>query len=87
MKNIFFEIHECALDSVDVTFGKVQNSIILILKVGKLGWIEYIDKDVFTGLTYLGFHREHKVNKCMQMFSKVYCILARALCLLADNVS
>ena len=87
MKNIFFEIHECALDSVDVTFRKVQNSTLLILKVGKLGRIEYVDRDIFTGLTYLGFHLEHKVSKCMQMFSKVYCILVRALCLLADHVS
>ena len=54
-KNIFFEIHKSALDSVDVTIFKVQILIISILKVEKLGWIEYIAKDVFTALTYLGF--------------------------------
>ena len=53
LKNIFFEIHRSALDSVDVTIFKTQNFIILILKFGKLGWIEHIDKDVFTALTYL----------------------------------
>ena len=36
------------------------------IKVGKLGRMEYIDKDIFTELTYLGFYLEHKVNK--------YCI-------------
>ena len=30
-KIIFFEIHESALDSVDVTIFKVKNSIILML--------------------------------------------------------
>ena len=34
---IFFEIHKSALDSVNLTTFKVQNLIILILKVGKLG--------------------------------------------------
>ena len=43
-----------------------------MLKVGILGWIEYIDKDVLTALTYLGFHVEYKVNKYIQMSSKVY---------------
>ena len=33
----FFEIHESALDNGDTTICKVQNSIILILKVRKLG--------------------------------------------------
>ena len=36
------------------------------IKVGKLGRMEYIDKDIFTELIYLGFYLEHKVNK--------YCI-------------
>ena len=48
--------------------------------------MEYIDKDVFTALTYLGFHLEDKVNKHIQMFSNV-CFLSRALSLLADQVS
>ena len=59
----------------DVTIYKLQNLIILILKVGKLGWIEYIDKGVFTALTYLGFHHESKANKNIQIF----CFSARAL--------
>ena len=63
LKYIFFEIHESSLDSTDLTICKVQNSIILIAKVGKLECIEYIDRDVFTALTYLGFHHEEKVNK------------------------
>ena len=46
-----------------------------------------IDKDVFTALTYLSFHLEQKVNKYIQMLSKAYCFLARALFLLADRVS
>ena len=37
IENYFFEIHGNALDCVDVRTRKVQNSIILILKVGKLG--------------------------------------------------
>ena len=41
IEKYFFEIHKSALDSVDVTTFKVQNLIILILKVGKLGWMEY----------------------------------------------
>ena len=77
------EIHASALDSVDVTIFKVQNSIIFISKVLKLGWIEYIDKNVITALTYLGFHVEQKVNKHIQ----VYCFLAYTLFLLADQVS
>ena len=32
------------------------------IKVGKLGRMEYIDKDIFTELTYLGFYLEHKVK-------------------------
>ena len=43
-------------------FCKVQNSIILILKFGKLGWIKYVDKDVFIALTCFVFHLEHNVN-------------------------
>ena len=66
------------LCNVDVTICKVQNSIILTLKVGKLGWIEYIDKDVCTALTYFGFHIEHKVAKYIQMFSKVYFFSTRS---------
>ena len=83
MKNIFFEIHGRALDSFEVIICKIQISIILVLKVWKLGWIEYVDKDVFTALTCLGFHLEHKVNKeaytnvfqsllLFVFFSKVY---------------
>ena len=41
-KYIFFEIHETALDSVDIIICKMKNSIKLILEVGKLGQIEYI---------------------------------------------
>ena len=67
------------LCNVDVTICKVQNSIISTLKVGKLGWIEYIDKDVCTALTYFGFHIEHKVAKYTQMFSKVYFFSTRSL--------
>ena len=70
MKNIFFEIHGSALDSFEVIICKIQISIILVLKVGKLGWIEYVDKDVFTALTCLGFHLEHKVNK--QAYTNVF---------------
>ena len=57
----FFEIHESVLDSVNVTICKVQNSIFSISK--KLGWIECIDGDAFTELTYLAFYHKHKVNK------------------------
>ena len=57
----FFEIHESDLDSVDVT--KFDH---FSIKIGKLGWMEYIDKDIFTELTYLSFYLEHKVTK--------YCI-------------
>ena len=81
----FFEIHESALDSANV-ICKVQSSIILILKVGKLRWIKYTYEDVFAALTYPSFHHEHKVNKYMQMFSKVSCFLGHALSLLADRV-
>ena len=38
----------------------------------------YRERDVFTTLIYLGFYHEQKVNKYIQMFSKVYCFLARA---------
>ena len=82
LKNICFKNRESALDSVDVTIFNVQNSIILIFKIGNLGWIEYIDKNVFTALTYLGFYLEQKVNKYIQV-----CFLARALFLFADQVS
>ena len=51
----FFEIHESALDNADTTICKVQNSIILTLKVRKLGWIECLDKDVFITLTLTWF--------------------------------
>ena len=51
----FFEIHESALGNADTTICKVQNSIILILKVRKLGWIECLDKDVFITLTLTWF--------------------------------
>ena len=81
----FLRFHENVSDIVNITICKVKNSIISILKVGKLGWIEYIDKDIFTA--FPGFHLEHKVNKYIQMFSKVYCFLALALSLLADHVS
>ena len=74
---MFFEIHRSALDSVDVTIFKVQNSIILILKIGKLGWIEYIDKDAFTELIYLDFHLEQKVNKYIQMHPKDFLFFSR----------
>ena len=43
--------------------------------------------DVFIALTSLGFHHEHKVNKYIQIFSKVYRFLTRTLFLLADHVS
>ena len=43
----------------------------LILKVGKLGRIEYIDKDVFTTLTYHGFYLEHKVNMHTNIFQSL----------------
>ena len=53
-----------------------------MLKVGKLEWIEYIDKGVFTELTYFGFHLEHDVNKYIQNFFQSF--LACALSLLAE---
>ena len=90
IERYFFETRKSALDSVDsvdITVCKVQNSTILILKFGKLGWIEYTDNDVFTALTYLGFHLDHEVKKYIQMFSKVYCLLASTLSLLGDHVS
>ena len=59
IKKYFFEIHESALDSVDITICKLQHSTILILKFGKLVRIEYIDKDVYL---------EHKENKNIQKF-------------------
>ena len=83
----FFEIHESALDSAEVTVCKVQISTILLLKIGTLGRIEYILRDIFNVLTYLGSHHEYKVNKYIQMFYKVYGFLARALSLLPDHVS
>ena len=83
IEKYFVEIHKSDLDRVDVTIFKAQNSIILISKARKLRWIEYIDKNVFTALTYLGFNLEHKVNKSIQ----VDCFLARALFLLAEQVS
>ena len=42
-----------------------------------------MDKNVFTALTYFCLHLEQKVNKHIQ----VYCLLARALFLLTDQVS
>ena len=69
IEKYFFKIHNIvlsALDSVDVAICKLQKSIFLTWskeKVEKLRWIEYIDKDVFTALTYLGFHLKHKVIK------------------------
>ena len=72
IKKYFFEIHESALDSVDITICKVQHSTILILKVGKLVRIEYIDKDVYL---------EHKENKNIKMFFQSLLFLARALSL------
>ena len=53
-------------------FCKVQNSIILILKFGKLGWIKYVDKDVFIAVNCFGFHLEHNI-----------CIYKSSLLLLA----
>ena len=47
---------------------------------------KYIDKDVYTALTYLGFHLERKVKKYIQMFSKVYCFLVCALPLLSRKL-
>ena len=32
------------------------------LKAGKLDWIEYTDRGIFTALTYPGFHAEHEVR-------------------------
>ena len=61
IEKYFFEIPKSVLDIVDETIFKVQNSIILILKVGKLMWTEYIDKNVFAALTYFGFHLEQKL--------------------------
>ena len=56
------------------------------IKSLKARCIEFIDKDVFTAFTYLGFNLEYKANKYIQIFSKVY-FLACALSLLADHVS
>ena len=86
LKNILFWDSRKCFRQCRCKICKVQNSIILISKVGKLGWIDYIDKDVFAALTYLGFHLEHKVNKYIQMFSKADCFLAFALSLLVDHV-
>ena len=47
---------------------------------------KYIDKDVYTALTYLGFHLEHIVKKYIQMVSKAYCFLVRALHLLSRKL-
>ena len=66
----YFEIYESPLDSANVTICKVQSSIISMSKVGRLRWIEYIDRDVFTVLKFLGFHHEHKVNKRYKCFPK-----------------
>ena len=66
----YFEIYESPLDSANVTICKVQSSIISMSKVGRLRRIEYIDRDVFTVLKFLGFHHEHKVNKRYKCFPK-----------------
>ena len=47
----------------------------------------YIYINVFAALRFLGFHLEQKVNKYIQILSKVYCFLARAHFLLADHIS
>ena len=72
-KRFFWDLQR-ALDSVNVTICKVQNSIILILKVGKPGGIEYIDKDVYIEI------------KTVNVFQSS-CFLARALSLLVYHVS
>ena len=87
VKTFFFEIHGSALGSVDIAIFKVQNLMILTVKVGKVELIEYTDREAFTALTYIGFHHEHKVNKYTQMLFKVYYFFARTLSLLADRLS
>ena len=47
----------------------------------------YIYINAFAALRFLGFHLEQKVNKYIQILSKVYCFLARAHFLLADHIS
>ena len=47
----------------------------------------YIYINVFAALRFLGFHLEQKVNKYIQILSKVYCFLARVPLLLADHIS
>ena len=49
--------------------------------------VNKIYKNVLTALTHLGFHLEHKINKYVQMFSKVYFFLAYPLSLLVNHVS
>ena len=56
-KYIFWEL-QSALDITDVAIFKAQNSMIWKVKFGEFGWIEYIDKDVFTALAYLAFRPE-----------------------------
>ena len=76
----FFEIHKNALDGVDLTICKAHNSITLILKVEKLGWIEYTDRDIFTASAYLGFHLERKVNKYItNVFQSLFFLSTRSL--------
>ena len=55
-----FEIHESALDSTNIKIFSVQILIILVLKIGKVRGIEFIDRDAFTVLTYFGFY--HKIK-------------------------
>ena len=69
---IFFFWDSWKCFSVVVAICKVQNSIILTLKVGEPGLIEYIDRDIFTTVICIGFNHEYKVNKYLQIFFQVY---------------
>ena len=46
--------------------------------------MEYVDRDFFIALTYLGFHLEHEVNK-LQMYTK-FIVFKQTLSLLAFAV-
>ena len=68
MEKCFFEIHEYALDSVDVTICKVQNLIILILKVRKLGLIVCVCVCV---CVYIYIYPHTRVSYCPGLISVV----------------
>ena len=68
-KILLFETHESTSNSFrrnNLQCPKIDD---FNIKSWKARVIEYIDKDVFTSLTYLVFHIEHKVRKYIQMFS------------------